>query len=73
MEDIKKWWNVLLKYGFDLGYFFNVMKCWFIIKLDKEVVVCILFDGMVINVIVWGYRYFGVVLGFREYLEEYVS
>lgn len=73
LEDIKKWWNALLKHGPDLGYFPNAMKCWLITKPDKEGAARILFDGTAINVTARGHRHLGAALGSREYLEEYVS
>ena len=73
LEDIKKWWNALLKHGPDLGYFPNAMKCWLITKPDKEVATRILFDGTAINVTARGHRHLDAALRSREYLEEYVS
>ena len=73
LEDIKKWWNALLKQGPDLGYFPNAMKCWLITKPDKEVATRILFDGTAINVTARGHRHLDAALRSREYLEEYVS
>ena len=73
LEDIKKWWNALLKHGPDLGYFPNAMKCWLITKPDKEVAARILFDGTAINVTARDHRHFGAALGSREHLKEYVS
>ena len=59
LEDIKKWWNALLKHGPDLGYFPNTMKCWLITKPDKEGAARILFDGTAINVTARGHRHLG--------------
>ena len=66
LEDIKKWWNALLKHGPDLGYFPNTMKCWLITKPDKEGAARILFDGTAINVTARGHRHVGSALGSRE-------
>ena len=70
LEDIKKWWNALLKHGPDLGYIPNAIKCWLITKPDKEVAARILFDGTAINVTARGHRHLSAALGSREYLEE---
>ena len=56
LEDIKKWWNALLKHGPDVGYFPNAMKCWLITKPDKEVAARILFDGTAFNLTARGLR-----------------
>lgn len=61
--DIRKWWDELLVVGLVLGYYLNVKKCWFVVKLEKLKEVNDVFVGIGINIIMEGCKYFGVVFG----------
>ena len=71
--EIKRWWDTLSTLGPDFGYFPNDKKCWIIAKPDKKETVEEVFKETNINVTVEGKRHLGVVIGSREYLDEYVS
>jgi len=73
VEDVKKWWEVLNRYGPELGYYPNAKKCWIIVKPEKEDIVKEMFKDTPINVTVEGHKHLGAALGSRSFLEEYIS
>ena len=73
LEELKKWWDELIKTGPGLGYYPNAKKCWLITKPEKEEAARDVFDGIAINITTQGHKHLGAALGSRSYLEEYVS
>ena len=73
IEELKKWWEELVTEGPQLGYLPNAIKCWLIIKPEKEALAKTIFEDTDINISTEGHQHLGAVLGSRNHLEKYVE
>ena len=73
LEDVKTWWDELMRSGPPLGYFPSPQKCWLIVKPEKDQAAKEIFSETAINITTEGCKHLGAALGSRDFLEEYVG
>ena len=73
VENVKKWWDAIVKEGPRFGYHPNALKMWLIVKENKfEEVQCV-FDGTCVQITTSGKRNLGAALGHPLFVNEYVD
>ena len=72
LRDLRRWWDDLLLFGPDYGYFINASKCWLLLK-DPAAADTALFDGTGVNVCSDGRRYLGSAIGTSDFVNNFVS
>ena len=73
LEDVKTYWDELLKVGPTFGYFPKASKSHLIVKAEKYEVAKKIFEGTNVNVTETGKRHLGAVIGSIQYKQEYLS
>ena len=73
IEQLKIWWDIIIKYGPYLGYYAKPSKSWLIVKIEyldyaKEV-----FAGTGIQITTEGNRHLGAVVGTESFKDQYVT
>ena len=66
LGELKKWWGVLTESGPSLRYFANAIKCWLIVKPEKEEATRDLFGQTSINISTQGQKHLGAVYSAQD-------
>ena len=73
LEDLKRWWDLVIQEGTKLGYDVNEKKSWLILKrhddLDKAQDI---FQGSEIKFSTSGQRHLGAAIGSSDFKAKYV-
>lgn len=70
---LRRFWDLLLKYGPFFGYNANATKTWLLVKEDSLTAAEDAFGDAGIKITTSGVRHLGAPLGNREFVENYVS
>ena len=74
LEDLKRWWDLVIQEGMKLGYDVNENKSWLIVKrpddLDRARNI---FDGSEIKFTTSGQRHLGAAIGSQDFKVEYFA
>ena len=73
MEQLRAWWDKLVKHGPGLGYFPNPSKTWIVTKREHHEEATKVFADSGINITSEGRPYLGAAIGSTAYITEYVS
>ena len=74
MENLKVWWEFLIKEGERFGYYVKPSKSWLILKNPEKLRETeALFKGCPINITTAGERHLGAALGSDEFKQTYID
>ena len=73
IEQLRAWWDRLVKQGPAFGYFPNPSKTWIVTKQEYHKEVTEVFADYGINITPEGRPYLGAAIGSEAYINEYVS
>ena len=73
LENLRKWWDLIITFGKYIGYNANPRKSWIIVKANysEEATKCFANTG--INITTEGKRHLGAVIGNGSFKDEYVK
>ena len=69
---IRRWWDKLITFRPQYGYFPNAVKTWVIAKEDKHEEASELFEGTGVNITTSGKRYLGGAVGKETFVNNYI-
>ena len=73
IDQLKRWWDLIVMMGKFIGYFAKPSKSWLIVKEQYKDYAEIVFKGTGIRITTEGKRHLGAVIGTPEFKEEYVN
>ena len=73
IDELKKWWDMVIKYGPFIGYYAKPSKSWLIVKPAHLEYAAQVFAGSGLQITVEGKRHLGAVVGSEEFKTEYVT
>lgn len=73
IDQLKIWWDIIIKYGPYLGYHAKPSKSWLIVKTEYEEYARNIFKGTGLQITTSGKRHLGAVVGTEDFKMEYVT
>ena len=73
VENVKKWWDAIVKEGPKFGYHPNALKTWLIVKETKFKEGQCALDGTSVQITTSGKRHLGAALGHPLFVNDYVN
>ena len=73
IDQLKTWWDRIIKYGPYLGYQAKPSKSWLIVKSEHEEYARGIFVGTGLRITTSGKRHLGAVVGTEDFKNEYVA
>ena len=73
IEQLKRWWDIIVEYGRFLGYYVKPEKSWLIVKQQYLELAETTFQHSGLKITVEGKRHLGAVVGSTEFKIEYVE
>ena len=73
LEQLRKWWDVIIEKGKYIGYTAKPSKSWLIVKPEFHDLAVNYFDGTGIKITTEGKRHLGAVVGSQQFKETYVN
>ena len=73
IDQLKIWWDIVVKYGPYLGYHAKPSKSWLIVKVEYLEYAKQVFDGTGLQITTEGKRHLGAVVGTEDFKNEYVA
>ena len=73
IDQLKRWWDLVIKYGPYIGYYAKPGKSWLIVKEEYKSKAEEVFAGSGLQITTEGRRHLGAVVGTDQYKEEYVN
>ena len=74
LNELKKWWDLIVKEGEKFGYFVKPSKSWLILKNPEKLnETKALFESSPINITTAGKRHLGASLGSNDFKQEYID
>ena len=73
IEELKKWWDLVIQYGPFIGYTAKPCKSWLIVKEEYLELAQRTFEGTGLQITTEGQRHLGAVVGSKQYKDEYVT
>ena len=73
IDELKKWWDIIVEYGKFLGYYAKAEKSWLIVKPEYHEYAKEVFKHSGLKITTEGRRHLGAVVGADTYKTEYVN
>ena len=73
IDQLRKWWDIIIKYGPYIGYHAKPSKSWLIVKEEHLEYAQNIFLGTGLQITTSGKRHLGAVVGTEEFKQEYVT
>ena len=74
LENLRKWWDIILNHGSKIGYYVNQGKSWLILKDAAQMPIAReIFKGTGIQFTTEGQRHLGVNIGSNEFRTQYAT
>ena len=74
LQNLKEWWNCIIKHGVRFGYLVNNEKSWLILKnIELQQQAIALFQDTNINITCEGKRHLGAAIGSKEFHKAYAE
>ena len=73
IDQLKRWWDIVVQFGPYLGYHAKPSKSWLIVKAEHKAYAENVFAGTGLQITTDGKRHLGAVVGTESFKNEYVS
>ena len=73
IDELKRWWDMVIELGPFIGYYAKPSKSWLIVKPSHVEYATRVFAGSGLQITTEGQRHLGAVIGSAEFKEEYVT
>ena len=73
LKELKRWWEIIVKYGPCIGYFAEPKKSWMIVKPEHKEQAVKLFGGSDINKTQNGNKHLGAAIGTENFKDSFVE
>ena len=73
IQELLKWWNIIITNGQNIGYHVNQQKSWLVVKPEYFVEAKKLFQNYNIQITSDGRRHLGAAIGNIEFVQSYVN
>ena len=73
IDELKRWWDMVIRYGPYIGYYAKPSKSWLIVKQAHLEYATRIFAGSGLQITTEGKRHLGAVVGSEQFKAEYVT
>ena len=73
IDQLKRWWDLIIEYGPYIGYHAKPSKSWLIVKTEHLLYAETVFQGTGLKITTAGNRHLGAVVGTNEFKDKYVK
>ena len=73
LQQLREWWDKIVKFGPLLGYYPNASKSWLIVKSNQETEAKHIFNDTELNITIEGRKYLGGYIGTNNSRDKYAK